>query len=582
MNEKPDLRRRALVKGVAAASLLPVLGSNLMGCSDSSDRRIPGQAPEPGPVGVSAEFRHGVASGDPMTDRVILWTRVTPDEPGFVEVEWEVAAEEDFSTILASGSGTTDEAVDFTVKVDVTGLAAGTVYFYRFRVRDRVSEVARTRTAPAGATATAAFAVVSCSNYPTGYFNVYREVAQQPVDAVLHLGDYIYEYAPGGYASANAEALGRVVEPATEILTLADYRTRYAQYRSDPDLQAAHAAHPFIVVWDDHEIANDAWREGAENHDPENEGEFSARRAAAIQAWYEWLPVRPPTSAEEIIYRRLPYGDLLDLIMLDTRVIGRDQQFVYPDFVNGGIIDVDATRAAAGDSGRTLLGAQQLAWLEEQLTGSTARWQILGQQVLMGRYALPSPILEALEPSIGGDDTLAAGTAAVLAAVAAKNKAPGDRTLEEQMLLDSAIPYNLDAWDGYDFERNRVLDFAAQLGSRLVVLAGDTHNAWASQLRSSTGEVVGVEFATASVTSPGLDAVLGADAAALFAPLMSILVDDLVYANFLDRGYLTVAFAEDAVTAEWRYVSTIDSTDYVENEAAFQRRVVQRADLLLS
>lgn len=582
MTDKTDLRRRALVRGVAAASLLPLLGSNLIGCSDSSDRQIPDPGPEPAPAGVAAEFNHGVASGDPLTDRVILWTRVTPDEPGFVEVEWEVAADEDFSDIVASGAGTTDENVDFTLKVDVTGLAAGTAYYYRFRVRDRVSTAARTRTAPAGATATAAFAVVSCSNYPTGFFNVYREVAQQPVDAVLHLGDYIYEYAPGGYASANAEALGRVVEPANEILTLADYRTRYAQYRSDPDLQSAHAAHPFIVVWDDHEIANDAWREGAENHDPETEGEFSARRAAAIQAWYEWLPVRPPASAEEIIYRRLPYGDLLDLIMLDTRVVGRDRQFVYPDFATGGKIDVDATRAAVGDSNRTLLGAEQLAWLEEQLIDSTARWQILGQQVLMGRYALPSPILEALEPSIATGDPLAGGTAAVLASVAAKNKAPQDRTPEEQALLDSAIPYNLDAWDGYDFERNRVLDFAGQLGSRLVVLAGDTHNAWASQLRSSSGEVVGVEFATASVTSPGLDAILGSDAAALFAPLMSVLVDDLVYANFLDRGYLTVAFADEAVTAEWRYVSTIESTEYTVNDTAFQRRVVQRADLLLS
>lgn len=490
MTKRPDLRRRALVKGVAAASLLPLLGSNLIGCSDGSDRQLS----ESGPVGVAADFNHGVASGDPMTDRVILWTRVTPEEPGLVEVEWEVAAGEDFSDILASGSGITDENVDFTVKVDVTGLAAGTAYYYRFRVRDRVSIAARTRTAPAGATATAAFAVVSCSNYPTGFFNVYREVAQQPVDAVLHLGDYIYEYAPGGYASADAETLGRVVEPATEILTLADYRTRYAQYRSDPDLQSAHAAHPFIVVWDDHEIANDAWREGAENHDPETEGEFSVRRAAAIQAWYEWLPVRPPASAKEIIYRRLPYGDLLDLIMLDTRVVGRDQQFVYPEFATGGKIDVDATRAAAGDSNRTLLGAQQLAWLEEQLIASTARWQILGQQILMGRYALPSPVLEALEPSIATGDALESGTTAVLASVAAKNKAPEERTPGEQALLDSAIPYNLDAWDGYDFERNRVLDFAAQLGSRLVVLAGDTHNAWASQLRSSSGDVVGAAF----------------------------------------------------------------------------------------
>ena len=575
MTDHPQLRRRTLVKGIAAASLLPLLGGNLVGCSDSAD------AP-PAPEGVAADFNHGVASGDPLTDRVIIWTRVTPREPGFVTVEWEVASDDGFADIVASGVGNTDEAVDFTLKADVTGLAAGTTYYYRFRVGDVLSTAARTRTAPSGATASAAFAVVSCSNYPAGYFNVYREVAAQPVDAVLHLGDYIYEYAPGGYASANAEALGRVVQPASELFSLADYRGRYAQYRTDPDLQAAHGAHPFIVVWDDHEIANDAWREGAENHDPATEGEYSERRAAAIQAWYEWLPVRPPASEQEIIYRRLPYGDLVDLIMLDTRVIGRDRQFVYPDFVSGGRIDIDATRAASNAADRTLLGAEQLAWLETQLIDSSARWQVLGQQVLMARYLLPAPILEALEPSISGGDALAAGTAAVLAAVAAKNKIPEERTVEEQALLDSAVPYNLDAWDGYAFERDRVLEVARQMNSRLVALAGDTHNAWASQLVASTGEVVGVELATASVSSPGLEAVLGVDAAGLFSPLIATLVDDLVYANLIDRGYLVTRFDQDTVTAEWRYVSTIDSQDYSEKTAAFRQQVVQRGDLLLT
>ncbi|PLW82330.1 alkaline phosphatase [Kineobactrum sediminis] len=575
MSDNNDFRRRTLVKGIAAASLLPLLGSNLIACSDSRDL-------VPEPAGVAAQFNHGVASGDPLADRVILWTRVTPDEEGFVDVEWEVASDEDFTDIVRSGAGVTDAAVDFTVKVDVDGLAPGTSYFYRFRVIDRVSPVALTRTAPAGAAASAVFAVVSCSNYPTGFFNVYREVALQEVDAVLHLGDYIYEYAPDGYASSNAEALDRVVTPATEIVTLSDYRARYAQYRTDPDLQAAHAAHPFIVVWDDHEIANDTWREGAENHDPDSEGEFSERLASAIQAWYEWLPVRPPANEQEIIYRLLPYGDLLDLVMLDTRVIGRDQQFVYPDFVTGGVIDVAATRAAVSDSRRTLLGETQLTWLKDKLTSSNARWQVLGQQVLMGRYDLPSPVLQALEPSIAGDDPLAEGVAAVLAAVAAKNKPPAERTPEEQALLDSAIPYNLDAWDGYGFERDEVLEFVAQLDKRMIVLAGDTHNSWASQLRTTSGQVAGVEFATSSVTSPGLELVLGADAAAFFAPLMTTLVDDLVYADFNNRGYLTVRFEPETVTAEWRYVSAIDSRDYVLNEEAFHQRIVNHSDLVLS
>ena len=207
---------------------------------------------------------------------------------------------------------------------------------------------------------------------------------------------------------------GRVPQPSHEILSLEDYRIRYAQYRGDVDLQAAHATHPFILIWDDHEVANDTWREGAENHDPETEGSFSARKAAAIQAWYEWLPVRPPASEQEIIYRKLPYGDLVDLLMLDTRVIARDEQSTYPDFDTGGIIDVDATRAAINDSNRVLLGNEQLGWLKDQLTNSGARWQVLGQQVLMARLHLPSPIMEALDPSIAGDDFVAKGTAAAV------------------------------------------------------------------------------------------------------------------------------------------------------------------------
>ncbi|MCB1843146.1 MAG: alkaline phosphatase D family protein, partial [Halioglobus sp.] len=357
MTQSSHLKRRTLIKGMAASTLLPLLGANLVGCSDGSDNL--GNS-------VLADFLHGVASGDPLTDRVILWTRLTPRGEGLVRVAWEVSTDESFSNIVASGSGTTSAEVDYTVKVDAEGLQPGSQYYYRFSSDDTVSPLGRTRTLPAGSAAAASFAVVSCSNYPAGFFNVYREVAQQELDAVLHLGDYLYEYAPGGYASANAEAYGRVVQPPNELFSLADYRTRYAQYRTDEDLQAAHGRHPFITVWDDHEIANDAWRDGAENHDPATEGDYAARKMAAIQAWYEWQPVRPPTDVNEVIYRRFQYADLLDLLMLDTRIIGRDEQFVYPDFVSGGMIDVAAARAAFGDSNRSLLGEEQRAWLREQ------------------------------------------------------------------------------------------------------------------------------------------------------------------------------------------------------------------------
>jgi alkaline phosphatase D len=573
-NTPTDFKRRTLVKALAAGSLIPILGSNLIACSSGSNNDTVNILP--------ANFNHGVASGDPLADRVIIWTRVTPNEAGRVGINWEVATDEAFSAIVASGSGSTSPEVDYTVKVDVEGLQPASVYYYRFRTVNATSPVGRTRTLPQGAVSAATFAVVSCSNYPAGYFNVYREVSKQQVDAVLHLGDYLYEYNSAGYASELAEQLGRVVAPANELLTLADYRTRYAQYHADADLQAAHAAHPFIIVWDDHEVANNAWREGAQNHDPATEGSYVDRKTAALRAWHEWLPVRPPSSMNDIIYRRLQFGDLVDLLMLDTRQVARDQPFTYPDFATNGTIDVEQARAAFGDSTRTLLGATQLDWLREQLSQSSAQWQVLGQQVLMSRYLIPSPILEALDPSLAGEGGLSEGVAAVLAAVAAKRKAPEDRTAEEQALLDSAIPYNMDAWDGYAYERDQLLSFAQQLGSKLVVLAGDTHNAWASQLTTTEGAIAGVEFGGTSVSSPGFDQRLGEGNAGLFSPLIVTLVDDLRYANLVGRGYMHVAFTPTTVTTTHRFLTTVTSRDYAVNEAASASFTVNRSDMLLS
>lgn len=575
MTKKPMMKRRAVVRGIAASSLLPLLGANLMGCSDSSDSG----AQEFDDIDV--EFLHGVASGDPLDDRVILWTRVTPQAEGRPKVVWEIASDAAFSEIVASGSGTTSAEVDYTVKIDAGDLSAGTRYYYRFTSGGAVSAVGRTRTLPAGSVEAANFAVVSCSNYPAGFFHVYREVANSDVDAVLHLGDYIYEYGLSGYASDRAEEFGRTVQPENEIISLSDYRTRYATYRTDEDLQAAHAAHPFFITWDDHEIANDAWLEGAENHDPASEGEYQARKLAAIQAWYEWQPVRPPRDEREIIYRRFRFGDLLDLLMLDTRVIGRDEQFTYTEFANGGKIDVERARAAFGATDRTLLGGPQLAWLRDQLSASNARWQVLGQQVLMGRYWLPANIMEALDPGLAGPDAIAEGTAAVFAALAAKNKSPGDRTLEEQALLDSAVPYNLDAWDGYAAERDDLLRFARDVDSKLIVLAGDTHNAWSTQLTTPEGSIAGVEFGCASVSSPGLEGVLGAESAALFAPIVATLVDDLKNANLASRGYLHLSLTQDTVKAEQRFISGIDSRNYTvdANNTVLMR--IDRDDMVL-
>jgi alkaline phosphatase D len=570
MSEKPRFTRRTIVKGITASSLLPLLGGNLAGCSDSSDRlaRV---------ASVPADFNHGVASGDPLSDSVILWTRATPEREGTVVIDWELAADDSFDDILASGSDTTNASVDYTFKVDAQGLAAGTDYYYRFKTGDKVSATGITRTAPTGALGSASFAVVSCANYPAGYFHVYRDIASRDVDAVLHLGDYIYEYASDGYASEVAEELGRVSEPAHELLSLEDYRTRYAQYHSDMDLQACHEAHPFIVVWDDHEIADNTWKDGAENHDPDTEGDFSERRAAAIQAWYEWLPVRPPANEREIIYRRHQYGDLLDLLMLDTRNVGRDQQVDYNDHLAGEAIDVDSARAAIGDSSRSLLGRDQLDWLKGQLTDSTARWQVLGQQVIMARLALPEPLTRGL--ALGG--SLEQAVAATLATAAAKNKPPEERTPEEQALLDSAIPLNTDAWDGYDFEREDLLNHVAQLQSRLVVLSGDSHNTWVSQLTTADGTPVGVEFGGSSISSPGVEQVAGADNAAVIALFATNLVDDLNFTNLADRGYLLVSFTAEEVSAKCLYVSSIVEPDYTIKQELEKNFVVPRDTLLL-
>ncbi|MDY0056100.1 MAG: alkaline phosphatase D family protein, partial [Methyloversatilis sp.] len=442
-------------------------------------------------------FQHGVASGDPLSDRVIIWTRLSPTRPGTVAVLWEVALDARFSRIIRRGRVLTGEDIDYTVKADVLGLPAAARLYYRFRADGQLSPVGRTRTLPAGAVEQVKLAVFSCSNYPAGYFHVYAEAAKlDDLHAAIHLGDYIYEYPRGGYASGDAAALGRVSEPAGEILTLDDYRIRHAQYRTDPDLQALHAALPVIAVWDDHEIANDTWRDGAENHSEGLEGVFAERRAAAIKAYHEWMPTRVADPAQpERIYRSFRFGNLLSLHMLDTRVIGRDRQMDYADYF--GATGFDGARFAAdlADPNRTLLGAEQNDWLGLQLAKSDTTWDVLGQQVLMGRMNIPAPL-------VLGQISFSAYSALVVKA----QTAPATLTPQEQAVLaQPAIPYNLDAWDGYAVARETVLGTARALDKNLVVLSGDTHNAWASDLADFAGRAVGVEFATPGVTSPGFE-----------------------------------------------------------------------------
>lgn len=545
-----DASRRGFVRGLALGGLaLGALG--LAGCGGSDDDD---DTP-------AVQYLHGVASGDPLADRIILWTRLSTTAAA-VTVHWEVARDAAFTALAASGRTTTDASRDWTVKVDATGLQPGTRYWYRFAVGTQRSPVGRTRTLPGAAVAQVKLAVFSCSNYPAGYFHVYAEAAQRDdLDATVHLGDYLYEYPRGGYASGQAAALGREVLPATELSTLADYRSRYAQYRSDADLQALHAAAPMIAVWDDHEIANDTWKDGAENHTEGGgtggEGSFAERRAAAVQAWHEWLPVRSGADLLSI-YRSFSFGNLLALHMLDTRVLARDRQLDYADYTTATGLDAAGFTAALSDPGRQLLGSTQTAWLTAQMSASTATWQVLGQQVLMGRMNIPAPILfEALNPGSG----VSVGTYSALYARSLTD--PGSLTAAEQALLaQPAIPYNLDAWDGYPVARETVLGTARALDKNLVVLAGDTHNAWASDLRDAAGRSVGVEFATPSVSSPGFEAILTGEEPATLAAGLTQLIEPLVYCDTSRRGYLLITASATECRADWVFVDSVLRTTY--------------------
>ena len=440
----------------------------------------------------AAHFTHGIASGDPLADRVILWTRVLPGSSGTAAVPciWQMATDDTFETIVASGEATARAERDYTVKVDAAGLAPGTRYCYRFMAHGVTSPVGCTRTLPAGVVSEFKMAVASCSNYPQGFFHAYRDIAESDLDVVLHLGDYIYEYPVGEYVNPVAEQqLGRVVEPDHEILVLEDYRMRHGLYRTDSDLQAAHAAHPWITVWDDHEMMNDTWRAGAENHD-EGEGDFFQRIHAARQAYHEWMPIRTGAEGDQgVIYRAFQIGDLADLMMLDTRLVGRDEQLDYAKGIErAGSVEAFIKNDLYNPE-RQILGEEQEAWLQQALQRSKARgaaWQVLGQQVLMGKLNIPVIPPEEL-------------------AQLELSEYARPRVEQTQQLAPYGLPSNLDAWDGYPAARERLFDMLTSHATNPISLAGDTHNGWAFNLTNQKGEAVGVEWGTPGVSSPGLE-----------------------------------------------------------------------------
>ncbi len=480
------ISRRKILKTVPATAAIAVAGSSL----SAKAQTIP------------VRFDHGVASGDPLQDRIIIWTRVNPDDQSFsgdVEVEWQMSRDADFADIVKSGKTITNRDRDFTIKEDVVGLQENHNYFYRFKVGDVFSSVGETKTLGARDVSEINLAVVSCSNYPWGYFNGYRSIAESgPFDAVLHLGDYIYEYEIGVYQSENAEKMGRLVDPPHEIKSLDDYRRRYALYRSDEDLQEVHRKFPFICCWDDHEFANNAWTGGANNHNP-GEGEWSDRKNNGWQAYFEWMPVRD--LGDNIIRRTIDWGDLAKLYMLDTRIEGRDEQVAV------GSDEIMSTS-------RTLLGQDQKDWLLDEMVNSTAQWNLFGQQVMMAPVTV------------------------------------------------FGLEVNTDQWDGYQGDRNWFYSVLQGFEiSNPVILTGDIHTSWANNLplsdyneNTQTGSV-GVEYVVTSITSQGSPIDMGVS-------LIQILNPHVQYVDLTAHGYVMLDVTESRVQGDYYYVENLNEPDW--------------------
>ncbi|WP_267381155.1 MULTISPECIES: alkaline phosphatase D family protein [unclassified Sphingomonas] len=496
---------------------------------------IPGFVQAAG-VGGLTGFTHAVASGEPGPDSALLWTRYVPANGGAVELRAEIAETPDFAHVVAGGAQITGPWRDHTAKITVDGLKPGRTYHFRFVAPDGTfSPVGRTRTLPDDGKRPWRAAIFSCSNMGYGWFNAYgHAAARDDFDCTIHLGDYFYEYAPDHYPLAKDAVPGRVPAPAAETVHLADYRLRYASYRADPDLQALHRKLPMIVQWDDHESANDSYEWGAENHDPKTQGDWNPRRAAAIQAYREWMPVSDePWKAYDI-------GGLATLFRTETRLLARTKQ---PD-VAALFKSADPATAlktfrdgAWMDPAMTMMGSQQEVWLSHAMRASVTSgrpWQIVGFGTIMGQTLMPADAATWL----GGSDPRARDyvTAGITAAKA-------------------GLPFNYDNWGGYPAARARFLRSAQALGGNTVVISGDSHNAWAYDL-AQDGHAAAVEFAGQSVTSPGYEGGIHTDPRIVAAALVGA-NPELKWCDTSRRGYMAMTVAADRVTNDWVMMDTI-------------------------
>lgn len=471
---------------------------------------------------ILAPFYHGVASGDALSDRVIIWTRVTPSLDTVVvddiPVGWEMALDTGFASVVASGTFITDYFRDYTVKVDVSGLLPGKWYYYRFHALNKYSITGRTKTTPVGDVDSIRFAFVTGSNYNAGYFNAYKRIAaRNDIDAVFHLGDYIYEYQNNGYGD-NPD---RWLEPRNECLNLHDYRIRYSHYRLDPDLIYAHQQYPWYAIWDDHEVCNNTWKDGGENHDPSTEGDFHFREKSAIEAYYEWIPIRDRAPDDLLkIYRQINYGNLLDVNFLETRLIARTKQTDEID-----------------DTSNTLLGPVQYEWLTNKLDSSVATWKVIAQQVMMSPVEIPG-----------------------------------------------YGPFSTDDWNGYRYERHKLIKHIKENDTNVVVLTGDIHTSWGSDLYlnkddyqpSGDGSVM-VEFITPSITSASFPF---AEDYGITAPIIKATNNHVKYVDIVQKGYAVVDFNKNRTQTDWYYVDKIDKPS--DNESYGAGYYVNKGDRFLS
>ena len=461
-------------------------------------------------------FYHGVASGDPLPDRVIIWTRITPEDSlASISVTWEIAEDERFSSVYKSDSIRTSPLHDYTVKVDVDALKPDHIYYYRFSALGGTSIVGRTKTAPVDAKDSLKFAVVSCANWEFGYFNPYEKIGNRPIlDAVLHLGDYIYEFGIGIYGDTT---IGRLNIPAHEIVSLQDYRTRYSLYRLDKGLRRAHQQQPFIAIWDDHEIANNSTVSGAANHQPE-EGDYEKRKAAARQTYYEWMPIRE--SAE--MYRSFSFGGLADVIMLDERLAGRDPEIT------------DQNNPDLNKENRSMLGMTQLQWFENNLNSSKAVWKVIGNQVIFSDL-----YVRALYPK---------------------------------------MTRNLDSWDGFPFEKKKIVDFITQNKiQNILITSGDTHASWAIEAAVNVKKTYlpfAIELGTTSVSSGNGDERKSVDSVKIAELALMKQNPHVKYLNDRDHGYLLLTLYPTQSKAEWYYVETLRKPET--NEYLGKRYLIEK------